>query len=119
MTADARNWEAAAKPVIPAVAGYRTTDDETKIDWKTIADDHIAFWNELKALGPLGPRAPLWLRQDRAEIRQYVYGVGRKLVERLSAASQKDLAREVLEAVESIREEPVTSAGQGNPYYSY
>ena len=119
MTTDARDWEAASKPVIPAIAGYKTTDDESKIDWKAIAADHIAFWNELKALGPLGHHAPLWLRQDRAEIRENAYGVGRKLVDRLNAAAQKDLAREVLEAVESIREEPVAAAPQFSPYYTY
>ena len=116
MTADARDWEAASKPVVPAIAGYKTTDDESKIDWKAIAADHIAFCNELKALGPLGPHAPLWLRQDRAEIRQQTYGVGQKLVERLSAASQKELAREVLNAVESIREEPVAPVERYTPY---
>ncbi len=119
MTADARDWESASKQVVPAVAGYKTTVGEKQPDWKAVAADHIAFWRELQDLGPLGPRAPFWLRQDRAAMRQYAYGIGQTLAARLSAASETELAREVLDAAAAIREEPVAAAAQYNPYDIY
>ena len=119
MTADSREWEAASKPIVPAVAGYKTTANEASVDWKAIAADHIAFWRELQEFGPLGPRAPFWLRQDRAALRQYAYGIGQTLASRLSAVSETDLAREVLDAAAAIREEPVAAAAQYNPYDIY
>ena len=119
MLADPTSWETASKPCVPTVAGYKAVRDASTIDWKAVAEDHLAFWKEIGALGPLGPRAPLWLRQDRAALRQYAGNVGQWLAARLSAASQTDLAREVLDASEKIREEPVSVRKQYNPYDIY
>ena len=119
MLANADVWEAAAKPVIPALAGFKTTNDESSVDWRAIAADHLAFWQEIEAMGPLAPNAPLWLRQDRAALRRYVSDVGQKLATRLSDASLTDLAREVLAAAEKVREEPVAAQPMYNPYDNF
>ena len=119
MLANAGVWEAAAKPVIPALAGFKTTNDESSVDWRAIAADHLAFWQEIEAMGPLAPNAPLWLRQDRAALRRYVSDVGQKLATRLSDASLTDLAREVLAAAEKVREEPVAAQPMYNPYDNF
>jgi hypothetical protein len=119
MLANPTGWEAASMPFVPAVSGYRAVRDASAIDWKAIAEDHLAFWKEIGELGPLGPRAPLWLRQNRAVLRQYAGGVGQLLATRLSAASLTDLAREVLDASEKVREEPVSVRKQYNPYDIY
>ena len=119
MTAEANLWESASKPVVPALAGFKTTGDASAVDWKAIAADHLAFWKEIQDLGPLEPNAPLWLRQDRAALRQYTANVGRKLATRLSEASLTDLAREVLDASEAIREEPVAAKALYNPYDTF
>ena len=112
-------WEAASRPFVPVVTGYKAVRDASAIDWKAVAEDHLAFWKEIGTLGPLGPRAPHWLRQDRAALRQYASGVGQLLAARLSTASQTELAREVLDASEKIREEPVSVKKQYNPYDIY
>lgn len=119
MLANAGVWEAAAKPVIPALAGFKTTNDESSVDWRAIAADHLAFWQEIEAMGPLAPNAPLWLRQDRAALRRYVSDVGQKLATRLSDASLTDLAREVLAAAEKVREEPLAAQPMYNPYDNF
>ena len=119
MLADSTGWKAASKPFVPAAVGYKAVRDASAIDWKAVAEDHLAFWKEIVDLGPLGPRAPLWLRQDRAVLRQYAGGVGQQLASCLSSASQTDLAREVLDASEKIREEPVSVKKQYNPYDIY
>ncbi len=119
MLAEAAPWETASKPVIPALVGYKTTNDESAVDWKAIATDHLAFWNDIQDLGALSPNAPLWLRQDRAALRRYVSDVGQKLATRLSDASLTDLAREVLAAAEKVREEPVAAQPMYNPYDNF
>jgi hypothetical protein len=119
MLADSSGWEAASKPFVPAIAGYKAVRDASAIDWEAVAKDHLAFWKEIADLGPLGPRAPLWLRQDRAALRQQASGIGQLLAARLSAASKTDLAREVLDASEKIRDEPVSARKQYNPYDIY
>ena len=119
MLANPAGWEAASKPFVPAIAGYRAVRDTSALDWKAIAEDHLAFWKEVEGLGPLGSHAPLWLRQDRAALRQYAGSVGQILAARLSAASQTELAREVLDASEKVRNEPVLVRNQYNPYDIY
>ncbi len=119
MLADPVGWESASKPFVPAITGYKAVRDASAIDWKAVAEDHLAFWKEIGDLDPLGPRAPLWLRQDRAALRQYAGSVGQLLATRLSAASQTDLARDVLDASEKIRTEPVSVSKQYNPYDIY
>ncbi len=119
MLTDPAGWKSASKPFVPAITGYKAVRDASAIDWKAVAEDHLAFWKEVGNLGPLGPRAPLWLRQDRAALRQYAGGVGQVLAAQLSAASRTDLAREVLDASEKIRVEPVPVRNQYNPYDIY
>ena len=120
MLSDATVWEAAAKPFVPAIVGYKAVRDAATVDWGAIAEDHLAFFREIADLKPLGSQAPFWLRQDRAALRQYAGGVGQVLASRLSAASKTDLARQVLDAAEKIREEPVpASSNQYNPYDIY
>ena len=119
-----RNGGLAEQFTAPATVVYKLPDnvslrDASAIDWKAVAEDHLAFWKEIGTLGPLGPRAPHWLRQDRAALRQYASGVGQLLAARLSTASQTELAREVLDASEKIREEPVSVKKQYNPYDIY
>ena len=119
MLADPSVWQATAKPFVPAVVGYKAVRDAFAIDWESVVKDHADFWGEIEKIDPLGPRAPLWLRQDRAALRQYACGLGQQLAEQLSAISKTDLARQVLEASEKIRVEPVSLKKQYNPYDIY
>lgn len=119
MLAEANLWESAAKSAIPMLAGFKTTNDESAVDWKALAADHLSFWRGIEEMGPLAPNAPLWLRQDRAALRRYLANVGQKLAARLSDASLTDLAREVLDAAEKVREEPVAVQSMYNPYDSF
>ena len=117
MLGDSAGWEAAAKPFVPSIVGYKAVRDAATVDWGAIAEDHLAFLKEIAALQPLGAHAPFWLRQDRAALRQYAGGIGQTLASRLSSASKTDLARQVLDASEKIREEPApASSNQYNPY---
>ena len=113
------SWEAAAKPYVPAIVGYKAVRDESAVDWTAVAEDHLSFLREIEAIKPLGAHAPFWLRQDRASLRQYAGGLGQVLAARLSAASKTDLARQVLDAAEKIREEPTPTSNQYNPYDLY
>ncbi len=119
MLAEPGLWESSSKPVVPSLIGFKTTNDESALDWKALAADHLAFWRDIQNLGALSPNAPSWLRRDRAALRRYMADVGQKLAERLSDASLTDLAREVLEAVEKIRNEPVAARMLYSPYDNF
>ncbi len=119
MLADADPWETASRPVLPMLAGFKTAEDTAAVDWKAIAADHLSFWQDVQNLGPLVPNAPRWLREDRAALRRHIADVGQKLASRLAEASLTDLAREVLDAAEKVREEPVAAEIQYNPYDIY
>lgn len=107
MTADASRWRDAGKVAVPFVVGFKTVPDGASPDLKVLAETHMAFWRRISAVPPLGPYAPVWLREERAAIRRHLCEIGRSLATELSAASLTDLARQVLDASAEIRDEPV------------
>lgn len=113
------DWLAASKVALPAVVGYKTVNNGATIDWPAVAADHIAFLKKMQEFPPLGKHAPAWLRQNRAEIRQYEFGIGRYLAGSLNDAKQTELARDVLALAEDIREEPVREKNSYDPYDLY
>lgn len=115
----ANSWSSLSRPVVPSVIGYKTTADASKIDWKAVTEDHIAFLTELQNIPPLGKHAPLWLRQDRAVIRQYLYGVGSSLADCLAKNSHADMAKDVLALAEQVRDEPIIEKKIYDPYDLY
>ena len=119
ISASPDDWLSAKKIAVPALVGYKTTADGNAIDWSAIAADHIAFFKKMQDFAPLGKHAPAWLRQNRAGIRQYEYGIGRYLAGSLTEAKQTELARDVLALAEDIREEPTRGKNNYDPYDLY
>ncbi|MBQ7722542.1 MAG: hypothetical protein IJT64_06530, partial [Kiritimatiellae bacterium] len=65
------------------------------------------------------PHAPGWLREKRAAIRRSLWGIGRSLAADISSASMTDLSRQVLEAANAIRDEPVPEKRSFDHYDIY
>lgn len=109
-------WIASGRTPIPAMAGYRALENGETPDWNAIADDHLAFWQELSAAdSPLGPAAPHNLRAERGEVRAYLCDIGQNLAEQLVKIGSAAKAREVLDKVEDLRREP--EAEQKEEYF--
>ena len=99
------------KEAIPSIFGFHAAVQGVKTDWVEIADRHLAFWHEIASLPPLGKDAPLWLRSDRAKIRQQLVLVGKYLADKLVKESRVEKAQEVLAAIDIVSEEPIAPTG--------
>lgn len=119
MTADSGIWRDAGRKPVPFVVGYKTIPEGAEPDWAALATAHLEFWSMIDNVPALGPRAPHWLRMERAALRRRLSDIGRELASNLSAASKTDLAREVLEKATAIRDDPVADKGSYDPYDIY
>lgn len=107
------------RKIVPAIACYRTVADDIQVDWEALAREHLAFWDEIRAVPPLGRNAPHWLRQRRAALRKNMYDIGKMLATILAENSKGDVTRQVMEKVELIREEPTFVEKTYSPYDMY
>lgn len=119
MTGDEATWREAGKIAVPFVVGYKTVPDGAAPDLNALAAVHLDFWRRVSAIEPLGPHAPGWLREKRAAIRRSLWGIGRSLAADISSASMTDLSRQVLEAANAIRDEPVPEKRSFDHYDIY
>lgn len=100
-------WEKAGRTAVPAIIGYRALEKGETIDWESLTREHISFWNEIRREDRiLGPATPLYIRNDRLALRNYICDIGRNLVEQLLENDQAALANKVLGHTEVFRQEP-------------
>lgn len=99
-------WVATSNTPIPEVIGYRKMANGEKIDWDSLTQRHLAFWEAVEqGINKLGPAAPHHLRTYRSEIRAYLCDIGQNLAENLVRVDKAAKAREVLDKITDLRHE--------------
>ncbi len=102
-------WVTAGRTPVPAIIGYRALEKNEKVDWNTLADEHIAFWDAIeKGDQMLGKYASRHLRAERGELRAYLCGIGENLAKELGKAKNvpAEKMRIVYDKIGELREEP-------------
>lgn len=99
-------WLASGRIPIPAIVGYRALERNETINWKTLADEHIAFWKIIKEYDSCQSSSSSFLKAKRNEIKTYLCDIGQNLAEELVKINDASKAREVLDIVEELRRAP-------------
>ena len=103
-------WRQAGRSALPDVVGYRGLDTGAAVDWEELLQAHLAFWDRIEQLPPLGQYAPVWLRGHRASLRQQLHAVGTRLADELARAGRTEAAKTALDRANRIREEPLPAS---------
>ena len=103
-------WRQAGRSALPDVVGFRGLETGATVDWDELLQAHLAFWDRIEQLPPLGQHAPVWLRGHRAGLRQQLHAVGTRLADELARAGRTEAAKTALDRANRIREEPLPSS---------
>lgn len=99
-------WVATGNTPIPEIIGYRKMAKDEKINWDSLTQRHIKFWDAVEQGDiELGPAAPRHLRTYRSELRAYLCDIGQNLAENLVKVDKAAKAREVLDKISDLRHE--------------
>ena len=105
-------WRRAGRHPLPDVVGFRgaPADGGINADWQGLLQEHHSFWDQVEELPALGPYAPVWIRGQRATVRQQLHDVGTCLADELARAGHTEDAQAALNRANRIKEEPLPSA---------
>lgn len=103
-------WRQAGQSALPDVVGYRGLPAGVAVPWEALLQEHLAFWDRIEQLPPLGRHAPVWLRGHRAGLREQLHAVGARLADELARAGRSEAAKTALDRANRIREEPLPSS---------
>ena len=90
-----------------------------EVDWNTLADSHLRFWEEISTIPGLGPHAPLWLRRQRNAVRGLLSRIGHDLGDDLSRHGLSEKAKAVHDKAAVIGEEPRRAVESYTSDYEY
>ena len=107
---DPELWRHAGRRPLPDVVGFLGQAGEDRVDWERLLQAHNDFWDRVEQLPPLGSYAPVWIRGQRAGLRQQLHGIGACLADELARAGRTEDAQAVLNRANRIKEEPLPSS---------
>jgi len=103
-------WRRAGRRPLPDVVGFRGLAGDARVDWDSLLRAHYDFWDRVEQLPPLGAYAPVWLRGQRAGLRQQLHRVGVGLADELALAGRMEDSKSVLNRANRIKDEPLPAS---------
>ncbi len=103
-------WCRAGRRPLPDVVGFRGLAGDARVDWDSLLRAHYDFWDRVEQLPPLGAYAPVWLRGQRAGLRQQLHRVGVGLADELALAGRMEDSKSVLNRANRIKDEPLPAS---------
>lgn len=89
------DFTSAGLEVAPNIASYRALLPDEEVDWTGLANEHLAFWNDIATAPALGKKAPGWLRHQYAWIFNYEHEMADVLAEGLRKNGDSVRAMEI------------------------